>query len=128
MKIVKPLAIFLIVFALLVSIVAFGNHTASFWKLLRKEPFKQILYEDFSEATWNNVGNGVTSCGPGLYLDLYGGSYSSNRGFLTVYIDENQKGKLPCFVIKYPELVSEKYLKTEKISYFVIFVVCFIYY
>ena len=124
MKVLKSIGLVLLVLLLLVSIVSASNHTVAFWQLINKDTSPYLcFYEDFSDLTWtespySNTGTSQYISNSGVRVIPYGGRFSTDRNFLTLYLDDNQSG-FPSIHIPYNGLRTS-IVSLDKITYFVV--------
>ena len=124
MKVLKSIGLVLLVLLLLVSIVSASNHTVAFWRLINKDTSPYLcFYEDFSDLTWTespyfSTGTSQYISNSGVRVIPYGGRFSTDRNFLTLYLDDDQSGT-PSIHIPYNGLRTSV-VSLDKLTYFVV--------
>lgn len=124
MKVIKSIGLILLVLLLLVSIVSASNHSASFWRFVKRETSPYLyMYEDFSEITWSKCtaydGTDAYMSQSDVIVIPRGGSFSTDGESLTVYNGE-ALGKILQIKIPYDNLNAKENFDLDKLSYFVV--------
>ena len=126
MKVVKSIGLVILVILLLVAMLCATNHTAAFWRLIKEESSPYLRYcEDFSDLIWTESAYG--SSGASKYTSQtdvvvipFGGTFSTEGNFLTVYLDERQINYYPVVQIPFDRVNAKENFVFSKMSYFVV--------
>ena len=126
MKILKSIGTILVVILLLFAVVVMGNHSVAFWKLISdSESEYSYFYEDFSnisftESEYLDSGKTEYRSESDVRIIPWGGTFTTDGGYLTLNLDENQIDKYPCVKIPYDRLNAKENFALDRLSYFVV--------